>query len=98
MTAEPSGSRATRENRKMAASKELKNVRAPAKKKFPAHAQSIGPRYSRMQARLVQLSTAYESPVKQIKMRLWDAMAGMTAKLSGRRSPRNCDRWRSEQS
>ena len=35
ITAEPSGRRATREKRKMAASRELKKVRAPAKKKLP---------------------------------------------------------------
>ena len=35
----PSGMRATRENRKMAASRLLKKVRAPAKKKFPATVQ-----------------------------------------------------------
>lgn len=41
MTELPSGMRATRENRKMAASKLLKKVRAPAKKKFPARAQNF---------------------------------------------------------
>lgn len=37
-TREPSGMRATRLNRKMAASSERKNRRAPAKKKLPAWA------------------------------------------------------------
>jgi hypothetical protein len=35
ITAEPSGSLATLENRNIAASSDRKNVRAPAKKKFP---------------------------------------------------------------
>ena len=34
-TIEPSGMRATRENRKMAASRDWKKMRAPAKKKLP---------------------------------------------------------------
>ena len=40
MTELPSGMRATREKRKIAASKLLKKVRAPAKKKLPASAQA----------------------------------------------------------
>ena len=41
-TSEPSGIRATRENRKMAASREWKNMRAPAKKKLPAPRNGVG--------------------------------------------------------
>jgi hypothetical protein len=41
-TREPSGMCATLLNRKMAASSDLKNSRAPAKKKFPAQADVSG--------------------------------------------------------
>ena len=36
ITADPKGRRATLENKNIAASRDLKNVLAPAKKKFPA--------------------------------------------------------------
>lgn len=58
----PSGMRATREKRKIAASKLLKKVRAPAKKKLPASVQACN-----MLQKLQQYKHAHTATVASVE-------------------------------
>lgn len=83
-TEEPSGMRATRENRKTAASSDRRNRRAPAKKKLPAGGHdNRGSRTPKRQAQArhtfesqSDLTTRFRSMVRATPL---DALAGFTA-------------------